>query len=56
MTSKDLAEIKARVLSWSHAVNPQRRIDALRLIEEVKRLRRELKRAYEPMDERGSNH
>ena len=40
--------------AWSDEVNPQRKADALALIKEVRRLKKELEMAYEGPDERGS--
>ncbi len=53
MTSDALQNIEGRVNAWSKTVNPQRRADAIVLIEEIRRLKKELERAYERPDTPG---
>jgi len=52
---KRLAEIEARVTVWAKEVNPQRRIDALDLIAEVRRLTGETE-LENPLDWKPSPH
>ena len=44
MTEKEVAEIEERITYWSQEVNRQRRVDAMKLLAEVKRLQEKLMR------------
>lgn len=50
MDSKELERIEKFVDAWDDTVNGQRKLDALALIKEVKRLRKELELAYDGPD------